>query len=69
MEERRRQKKLKQKNDERKEWKCIKLKNIFFFNMYKMLDISAETYAKNNVHNIIDKEKMVLLINKDIGKN
>lgn len=37
--------------------------------MYKMLDISAETYAKNNVHNIIDKEKMVLLINKDIGKN
>ena len=34
-----------------------------------MLDISAETYAKNNVHNIIDKEKMVLLINKDTGKN
>ena len=46
-----------------------KIKKIYVFNMYQMLDISAETCAKNNVHKMIDKEKMVWLINKDIGKN
>ena len=36
--------------------------------MYKMLKISAETYAKNCVYNITDKEKNILLRNKDIGE-
>ena len=31
-----------------------------------MIGISAETYAKTYVHNIIDKEKMLWLRNKDI---
>ena len=34
-------------------------KNYNFFNKYKMLRISAETYAKNCVYNIKDKEKML----------
>ena len=34
--------------------------------MYKMLKISAETYAINCIHNIIDKEKVLWLRNKDI---
>ena len=34
-----------------------KFKKINFFNNYKMIKISAETYAKNCVYNIIDKEK------------
>ena len=33
-----------------------------------MVGISAETYVKNCVHNIIDKEKMLSLRNNDIGK-
>ena len=33
--------------------------------MYK---IGAETFAKSYVHNIIDKEKMLWLRNKDIGE-
>ena len=33
-----------------------------------MLEISAETYAKNCIHNIIDKEKMLWLRNKVIGE-
>ena len=36
--------------------------------MCKMLKISAETYAKNCIHNIIDKEKMLWLRKKDIGE-
>ena len=31
--------------------------SAFFFNMYKMFKISAETCAKNCVYNMIDKEK------------
>ena len=34
--------------------------------MYKMFIISAETYVKNCVYNMIDKEKMLWLRNKDI---
>lgn len=30
---------------------------IVFFNKYKMIKISAKTFAKNCVYNIIDKEK------------
>ena len=41
-------------------------KNNIFFNKYKMLKISAETFAENYVHNIIDKEKKLWLRNKDI---
>ena len=36
--------------------------------MYKMLDISAETYAKNCVHHIVEKEKMLWVRNKDTGE-
>ena len=36
--------------------------------MCKMLKISVETYAKNCIHNIIDKEKMLWLRKKDIGE-
>ena len=36
--------------------------------MYQMLEISAEKYAKNCVHNILDKEKKLWLKNKYIGK-
>ena len=32
------------------------------FNKYKMLKISAEAYAKNYIHNILDKE------NNDMAK-
>ena len=32
-----------------------KIKKIIF-NMYKMFEISAETFAKNKVYNIIDEE-------------
>ena len=38
------------------------------FNMYKMYKISAETFFKNYVYNIIDKEKKLWLRNKDIEK-
>ena len=34
----------------------IKKKN-FFFNNYKMIRISAETFAQNCVYNITDEEK------------
>ena len=34
--------------------------------MYKMFIISAEIYVKNCVYNMIDKEKMLWLRNKDI---
>ena len=33
-----------------------------------MLKINAETYAKNCIHNIIDKYKWPWLRNKDIGE-
>ena len=36
--------------------------------MCKMLKISVETYAKNCIHNIIGKEKMLWLRKKDIGE-
>ena len=36
--------------------------------MHKMSKLSAETFAKNFVHNIIDKEKMLRFRNKDIGE-
>ena len=35
--------------------------------MYKMFKISVETFAKNCVQNIVDKEKKLWLRNKDIG--
>ena len=37
-------------------------------NMYRMFRISAKTYAKNGVSNIIDKEKMLWPRNKNIGE-
>ena len=36
--------------------------------MYKMLRISAETYVKNGVYNIIDKNKKLWLRNACIYK-
>ena len=33
-----------------------------------MLKISAETYAKNCIHNIIDKKKVLWLRNKGTGE-
>ena len=35
--------------------------------MYKVLKIIAETYAKNCIHNMINKEKILWLRNKDLG--
>ena len=35
--------------------------------MYKMFKISVETFTKNCVQNIVDKEKKLWLRNKDIG--
>ena len=43
-----------------------KIKKIYI--NYKILKISAETHAKNCIHNIIDKEKMLWLRKKDIGE-
>ena len=43
-----------------------KIKKIYI--NYKILKISAETHAKNCIHNIIDKEKMLLLRKKHIGE-
>ena len=45
-----------------------KFRKIIFFNKYKILKISAETYAKNCLYNIIDKEKMLRARKKDIGE-
>ena len=39
-----------------------------FLKKYKMVNISAQTYAENCIHNIIDKEKMLWLRNKHIGE-
>ena len=50
-----------------KEMRRIKKINIAFI-MYKMSKISAETFAKNYVYNIIDKEKKLCLGKKDIGE-
>ena len=50
-----------------KEMRRIKKINIAFI-MYKMFKISAETFAKNYVYNIIDKEKKLCLGKKDIGE-
>ena len=36
--------------------------------MCKMVDIGADKYAQNCVHNITDKEKKLWLRNKDIGE-
>ena len=46
--------------------KMYKIKKIifFFFCMYKVLKIIAETYAKNCIHNMINKEKILWLRNK-----
>ena len=33
-----------------------------------MLKISAEIYAKNGIHNIIDKKKMSWLRSKEVGE-
>ena len=44
-----------------------RIKKIVFFNMYKMLVINAETFAKNCFYNMIGKKKLRLR-NKDIGK-
>ena len=40
-----------------------------FFSKKKIIRISAKIFAKHCVHNIIDKEKMLWLRNKDIGEN
>ena len=32
---------------------------IYLFNIYKIFRISAETFAKNGVYNILDKEMML----------
>ena len=40
-----------------------------FFSKKKIIRISAKTFAKHCVRNIIDKEKMLWLRNKDIGEN
>ena len=45
-----------------------KIEKIKFFNKYKMSKISVEKYAKNCIHNIIDKEKMLWLREKNIGE-
>ena len=45
-----------------------KIKKTKFFSKCKMIKISAETFAKNCVYNIIDKEKMLWLRNKEIGE-
>ena len=45
-----------------------KIFKIIVFRMYKILNISAETYAKNSILKIIDKEKMLWLRNKDMGE-
>ena len=45
-----------------------KILKIIVFRMYKILNISAETYAKNSILKIIDKEKMLWLRNKDMGE-
>ena len=36
-----------------------KIKKIFIFCICKMLKISAETYAKNCIYNIIDKKNFM----------
>ena len=45
-----------------------KFRKIIFFNKYKILKISSETYAKNCVYNITDKEKMQWVRRKGIGE-
>ena len=50
-----------------KEMRKIK-RIILFFNMYKMVKISAETYTKTYAYNITDKEKRLWIRNKDIGE-
>ena len=51
---------MRENSEKAEKWRKIK--------MYEMLEISAEKYAKNCVHNILDKEKNLWLKNKDIGK-
>ena len=41
-------------------------KQQLFFSKCKMIKISADTFAKNCVYSIIDKEKMLWLRNKEI---
>ena len=47
-------------------------KNISLFCVYKMVDISANTFSKNSIHKIsqskIEKESILLLRIKDIGR-
>ena len=37
-----------------------KIKKIMFFKHIQMIKISAETYAKNCIHNIIEKEEIAM---------
>ena len=53
---------------EKVEMHKIKKYIYIFFNKYKMIKITAETFAKTCVHNIMDKEKKLWLRNKNIGK-